>query len=415
MRTATATIAAMAVFAASADITLQLTPGSLGAHRQELASASGKVTLKGTLEAADFDALGVLPDEVTILDMSDIAIQGSSSRRPDAYGRHFHPDNRIPDHAFFQSNVREVVLPAKCDLGEAAFAEASTRKVTLPKNTTAIPDHAFYRSAVKEIANADKVRWIGKEAFTGCAMETLSFPALSQASDFAMAGMPELTEVRVARNARLGKGVFMDCPKLERIHGGVGILPDYFTANSSSVSIPDNVSDIGEYAFANSSAETMAFGEGLSSIGEGAFMGMSSLREINAFYCEQQVPAVALGSFQGLNVAAIRLLVAPGCASLWKGHEVWGKFDVVDDPAAVDELAFDDSGISISLREGMVEIESAHPISCVEVFDQSGFRTYRESPASMRHSFPVSVIDGHGAALVRVTTGKGCRVVKIML
>lgn len=415
MRTAASIFAALTALAVNADVTLQLTPGSIAAHKPDLAAASGKVTLSGTMEAKDFEVLEVLTEEVTILDMSEVTILGSRTKQPDRLGRHANPPGRIPAHAFFQCKVNEIILPETSEIGEAAFAESMTEKVTLSKSTVRIPDHAFYRSAVKEISNTDQIRWIGKEAFSGCVMESLAFPSLTQTGDFAMAGMPELTEVSLPNDARLGKGALMDCPKLVKVNGGIKILPAYFTANSPMTSIPDNASKIGEYAFANSCAETMSLGEDLARIEDGACMGMSSLRMISATQCGSHMPDVTPEAFKGLNPSDITLLVMSGTVDLWKGHDVWGKFNIVDNLDSVDLLVPDSYGISVSLRQGIVEIESEHPISSIEAFSQSGLNIYRESPCALRHAFPTSDIKGHGAVLIRVTNGMGSKAVKMML
>lgn len=415
MRTAAAIFAVVTAFSIHADLTIRTSPGTLDRHKAELECASGKVVLEGSLDASDFQALGALTSSVDLLDISGTTIVATSRHKPDAQGHYMYPAHHVPDHAFFNSEVKEIILPETCEIGEGTFANARTEKVTLSKHTMRIPDHAFYGSSVKEVANTGHVRWIGKEAFTGCNIITLSFPNLDQASDFAMAGMPELREVTLPKTARLGKGVLMDCPKLARIKGDVRILPDYFSANSNLSALPPNTSAMGEYAFANSSAETLTLASGLMSVADGACMGMTSLKEIYAAPCGPNPPAVSPDAFHGLNVGSIRLHVLPGTIDIWKNHETWGKFDILESLDSVDELESDVAGITISLRGGMVEIESSYPISDVEAFNQSGSKTYHEVPASMRHSIPVSDIKAHGAVLIRATNSKGSKVLKIML
>lgn len=415
MRTAISILAVLTAMAANADLTLRLTPGLLESKRSELSKATGKVTLNGTMSAGDFSPLAELTRRVTLLDMSGVRIEGSSTRIPDEKGRYVNPADRVPDHAFFQCQVKEIILPRTCEMGDATFAEAITEKVTLPNTMVRIPDHAFYRSGVKEILHAEGVRWIGKEAFAGSHVQTLAFPALVHAGDFSMAGMPELTEVTLPADARLGKGVLMDCPKLERIHGGVRILPEYFVANSSSAELSGSPSVIGEYALANSSAESIVFAYGLRSISEGACMGMTSLRRIYATQCGSIVPDVDGSAFQGLDVSAISLHVFPGSIERWKNHDVWGRFDILESLDSVDEIASDPVAISISLIDGMVEVESTSMISGIEVFSQNGFKILHASPETLRYSFPMADLKVKGAALVKVTNREGCKVMKILL
>lgn len=415
MRKALTILAAAAAIAAHADVTLRVTPGSLDAYKDELSAASGKVTIAGTLCASDFSSLTALSGSVETLDLSDIIIIGTRTASPDERGRHHHPDNRIPDNAFFRCNAKEVILPKTSELGNAVFAGALTEKVTLPPYAVRIPDHTFYKSRVKEITNTDRILWIGKEAFMDSPMEVLSFPGLTAASEFAMAGMPELREVTLSSKARLGTGVLMDCPKLSRINGGIKIIPDYFTANSNNTELPSDASEIGKYAFANSSAETLCLSKETAILEEGVCAGMNSLRLVDASQCGDLIPEVSLLAFKGLDTPRIILLVSPGTTSLWKAHDVWGKFKVTDDLDSVDRLASDASGITVTVHMSVIDITSPSPISSVEVFDQGGFLIYHEKPGGNRHTFSVSAIPGTGAAIIKVCNAEGSKVIKTML
>lgn len=415
MRTTAIFLAAMTAFAIHADLSLHLVPGEMEGHIGSLAEASGKVTLKGSIRAEDFSPLKSLSEDVKVLDMSGVSIIGSSSNQPDIYGRRTYPAGRIPDYAFFQCKVKEVILPEESELGAGAFAESSSENVTLGLKATIIPDHAFYKCAIKNLRNTGHIHWIGKEAFSMSSAESLSFPSLTKAADFSFAGMPNLKEITFAYDCMLGTGTLMDCPKLNRIHGMTTILPDYFVANSGISALPSKMSIIGQYAFANSAAETLVISNGLALIEEGACMGMAGLKRIYVTDCKDIIPSVEATAFQGLKASSITLHVYPGTTDLWKGHEIWGRFNITDIPDSVDEIAPDFIGISIRIAGGTVEIESDTPLISIDAYDQNGFNIYHDTPSANTHSFPTSINPGHGAMLLRATNTKGDKTIKLML
>lgn len=98
-----------------------------------------------------------------------------------------------------------------------------------------------------------------------------------------------------------------DCPKLSKINIGSKVekIPDYFLANDgrlaggdisyiTSIEIPDNVKEIGKYAFRNCARlQTVKIGKGVSKIGDQAFKDCPALESItvdedNNYFCSDK-------------------------------------------------------------------------------------------------------------------------------
>ena len=151
--------------------------------------------------------------------------------------------------------------------------------VDIPSTVTSIPSYAFYNcSSLTSIAIPASVITIDNYAFNGCfALKNLTFEDGS-----------EILSLGYNRNYyNEGNGLFYDCP-LETLYvgrdmsytstGGCGYSPFYNKKSLKSVTIGDDVTSIGSYAFGNCSYLTsVTIPEGVTSIGSSAFSGTIEL------------------------------------------------------------------------------------------------------------------------------------------
>lgn len=403
---------------ASADLTLELTPGSASSHAREITEATGTLKVTGEVDVRDFATLNSLPESVTCLDMSEMKVAARGTAIPDAMGIRLHPADHIPPYAFFRCPTREVVFPSACSLGEGVMANAATESVTLPEELLEIPAYAFYRSAVKEIIWSESVLRVGAYAFFGSFAEYLSFPSLRLGGDYALASMPALKEVTLSPSAQLGVGFLMGCGSLEKVYGAPETMPDYFAADTRSLDAERLVvgtREIGDYAVANARNEAIVLASGLKSIGEGTFAGMTRLVMIEANPCGSVVPEISESAFYGIVPENVSLYVAQGTASSWRADAVWGRFNIVEGLSSVSTTGVDESGILFSYDGFAVDITSPEPLTSVEVYDSAGRILMQSNPGLCSVRLSIGDIPASGVVMVRASGARGASSVKFAL
>lgn len=403
---------------ALADLRIDLTPGSASSHSAEINAAAGAVRLTGRVDARDFAVLNSLPAAVTCLDMSGLAIEARSTAIPDAHGVGMYPAGHIPDYAFFQCTVPEVIFPASATLGEGVLACAQTVSVTLPTGLEEIPALAFYRSGVRDIYGTESVKAVGSYALSGCAAQSLSFPALESGGDYAFAYMQDLAEVVFPPSARLGVGILTGCPLLEKVAASPLDIPPYFASDSRRLNAERLLNEsihVGGYALANIPQSALVLAPGLESMAEGACAGMKGLVMIEANPCGFSVPEVHESTFFGIDPSQVTLYVAKGSAPLWKADPVWGGFKILEQHSSVSAVGADPSGISFGFDGHSVTVTSSSAISLVEVYDSAGALFLSSAPGS--DSCRLDVADGipSGIAVVRAVSLRGEASVRLMI
>lgn len=400
------------------DLTIELTPGSASAHSDEISRASGTLKVKGTVDVRDFPTLNSLPPSVSCLDMKELKVAARGSALPDEMGRRTYPADMIPPYAFFGCKTREVIFPDGCSLGEGVMANASTESVILPDESVEIPAYAFYRSGVRTLRSTSGVMRIGAYALYGSSLESLSFPSLRQGGDYALAAMPELTEVGLNPSASLGVGFLMGCGSLRKVDGAPVDMPDYFAADSRRLDVERLVvgsERIGDYAVTNARNSAIVLASGLQSIGEGAFAGMTGLTMIEANACGADLPLVDESAFAGVNPENVSLYVAPGTAFVWKSDPVWGRFAVVEGPSSVNVLDQESAGIGFAIEGMTLTVSSDLPVSSVEVYDMSGHLMLAKNTAECLVSIDLGIYADSRVVMVRAVNAAGDATLKLAL
>ena len=186
-------------------------------------------------------------------------------------------------YAFYNSNLESITIPESIiSIGEAAFAFCSNLKgITIPDGITSIEFMAFFRcSNLKNITIPESVTSIGDLAFANCkSIESITIPQ---------------------NVTTISEGTFHGCQSLAAFYGKFassdnlclivnGVLNAFApVANTTSYTIPDGVTSIGDSAFANcQNLENITISESVTSIGDDAFANCDNLKNV---FCKATTP-----------------------------------------------------------------------------------------------------------------------------
>ena len=165
------------------------------------------------------------------------------------------------------------------------YIPQSIRKVTIT-NTKRIPSYAFKNcNFIEEITIPETITSIGSEAFYECAglkrlnSETdglFCIPAgVTEIKDYMFYMCNAATEIELGANVTsVGKYAFYSCKQIGKFNSDV----------TGELIVPDGVTNIGDYAFANTELITkVVVSDTVTKIGKTAFQGCTNLGNI---YCE---------------------------------------------------------------------------------------------------------------------------------
>lgn len=165
-------------------------------------------------------------------------------------------------------------------IGDSAFSDCSAlTSINFPSGITEIESDAFYHcSSLSEITLPSDLTSIGGRTFYGCGMETISVPAnVKFIGNGAFSGCKNLKDIQVDtenENYKAEDGMLY------------GTNPYYGTevisaaTTKTEVTLPDTVSCIGSYAFAECIALKTINLQNIYCIGVEAFSGCSSLNNV---------------------------------------------------------------------------------------------------------------------------------------
>ena len=225
---------------------------------------------------------------------------------------------------------------------------------------TEVSNNAFKNTGLTAITMPEGITRIGNSAFQGTAISKWnSLPGLKEIGDSAFAYNTGFTALTISSNiTKLGTGAFKGCPKLTSI--GVQTANPYYSASggvlynkegttllqfpaaktvSGDFVISSSVKTIGEDAFLMAKNLTsVSIPVEVTSIGQNAFRGCSALENVTV---EWHNPlAVPANTFEGVNVANATLTVPKGTEGAYRAAAVWKNFGhmetYLDDVSVID-------------------------------------------------------------------------------
>ena len=236
----------------------------------------------------------------------------------------------IGDAAFSQcTNLKEVTLPDSiASIGTGLFSGCTNlSSVKLPANLTSIGSSDFSGCALTGIDLPDSITSIGVRAFFGCRnLSSIELPAeLISIDQEAFYGCTGLTSVAVpAKLTTIGLGAFEACQNLRDVYitdlaawAGSDLGYAFSSSHGNEIwlyldeqlltdaVIPDSVTSIGSWAFANcTQLNSVTLPEGITDIGEYAFLAHDGTTGIEQVTFLGDAPAFAENAFSGTTVRA---------------------------------------------------------------------------------------------------------------
>lgn len=464
-RILTGVLTGTAVVLSAAGYDIQVTPGSLESALEGIGTDTS-LTLSGTADARDLEALGRLPATVRRLDMSGLRIVELRAGEPLASGRSYFMAGEIPEFTFFRSGLTEITLPSDVTIiGRGAFARSAVTSMTLPKGVRSIGDYAFYGcaglrsismpqtltamgtgafgnctslktfdlsttrvavleegtlagcSALSSFIPGSALTAIGSKALAGTSVMVLELSGVTRLDDYALAGMSSLIRVSFPSDASLGTGVLMDDTSLVHVTASPAQIPSLFAANCTLLSpstLMAAAEEIGEYALANPGTEGLVFGPDLYSIAGGAFHNASRLEYINAQALGSAIPAVEDDSFTQIIPADITLLVAENTEDAWLADPFWSRFKITTDISTVSDMVSETASITIVPEGRHLVITAPEALTSVRIYSLSGSCLGQWNPGTTSARLPVDGLE-KGTVIVMAETSERSHSVRIML
>lgn len=158
--------------------------------------------------------------------------------------------------------------------------------VVKDKTSITVPDTISWDGVTYKINSIGNVSDGGYTLSGAVNMKTISFgDAVAEIGTSAFNGCKALTTIDLKNVTELGAGAFIGCSKLDGIvlNNGVAELPNSVFQGCSSLSelvIPQNVTDIGRYAFADTGISEINLADKVKNIGNFAFSGCTSLVKV---------------------------------------------------------------------------------------------------------------------------------------
>ena len=205
-----------------------------------------------SLWAEDFSVGGIY---YNYLDGNNVEVTYRGSMY-DSYSNEYSGSVEIPATVYVYGTTYNVA-----SIGDSAFVGCtSLTSVTIPNSVTSIGNYAFYHSSLTSVTIPNSVTSIGDLAFS---YTSLTYPVYN-AHCFAYLPMSF-------------KGAYAIPEGIKHITGGAFCDRYYLT----SITIPNSVTSIGNWAFAASALTSIFIPNSVTSIGESAFHACSSLASVS--------------------------------------------------------------------------------------------------------------------------------------
>lgn len=162
-------------------------------------------------------------------------------------------------------------------LGKGVFSNAvALKKAVLGENVTTIGDYLFANcTALNELTMTSPVTKVGKYGLFGTAFTSIDLSCADKIGEYAMS-RSKLESVNLKDGAIIDEGAFSNCYSLKKADNleNVSVVSTGAFINSALENCNlTNVTEIGDYAFANTKITGVVLGGNLEVIGENPFFG----------------------------------------------------------------------------------------------------------------------------------------------
>ena len=209
---------------------------------------------------------------------------------------------------------------------EAFFGCGKLKKVTMGSGLKTIGEKAFYScEALAELTLGENLTTIGADAFTDCnALETVTIPdsvtTLGQHAFWQCRGLTTL--ILGDGLTEVSKGAFEDCTALKEITFGSKLtsIGENAFRNCPALEelvVPDTVTKIGDFSFHGGNLTKLDIGNGVKTIGYGAFVGQKKLTAVTFGAALTRVGTAAFESCDNLKNIYYR-----GTQAQWKKVQI---------------------------------------------------------------------------------------------
>ena len=441
------------------------TPGRLAERLAETDVTDRILRISGILGPDDFETLRNL-EGVDRLDLGNASLTEALLTAGLVESGHWPMSTSLPAYALFATSYREIILPPTLThIREGALASTAVENLAIPEGVEAIGAYALYEAAsLKTLTLPTTLLSIGTSAFDGCSaltsinlgatkvtalpyrclartsalssaelseiitageealygsgIKNIDMPAARSIGSFAFAGMERLETVNLAGGAVIGTGAMMNCPKLKSVTGTPAEIPDLFAAESRAYSPADamrQATQVGDFAFANTAADTFVLLPGLSRIGGDAFAGCSDIYEIDASALAGFIPETSPTVFRGVSTESVRLKVAKGCENIWQNHPVWGYFLIYSGNLNnTDQIMNEETGMTFRADSEGFHAASPLPGITIEVYTLEGHRVAAAGTRDSELHLPLSSLPAGTLVGVARDSEGGIRTLKII-
>lgn len=196
---------------------------------------------------------------------------------------------KIGNSAFYQcKSLNQINLECTDTIGELAFQETSLTSIVLSSSLTKLGRQAFaYCQSLETVNISACIENIPNSCFSNCSsLKSIDFSqSIKRIDDSAFYLCSSLTQINLMNIESIGNNTFAYCKKLENIEwGNVTKIGDnaFVKTNLKELTIPAQITDFGKNIFEEcTSLSSCNFLPKISTIPEGCFRGCTSLNSIS--------------------------------------------------------------------------------------------------------------------------------------
>lgn len=278
---------ATAVAIPAAAVNLEVRPGTLASLITDDMRLTEQLSLTGSMDQRDFDALDLLP-ALRDLDLSGVEIAEYAPKRVRGMMNARYEAATLPPGALLGKHLTALTLPASLQsIGRGALAGNDFTTITIPASVTSIDDDAFYGcTALESIHIPATVRQMGENMLTGCtALVSATFEG-ERLPRAIFSGCTALASVTLSGNIQeIGPDAFAACTSLKEITLPASLTSigekAFVLSGLETISLPHSLTQVGDYAFALCPALTTASFASVPTLGRGVFYYDTAIADVD--------------------------------------------------------------------------------------------------------------------------------------